>query len=186
MDFHKMLLTPVLATALVFRNGQHAYRTFAQRAQYLWEGQTEEEWHNMAKRTFECTKYMIGMKVYSLLRTYGTALWTAYVDRVVGNGRLFSQLLQADGRFELAVEPSCNIVCFRYRAEGMDTAGLNALNARIRQRLLEEGQFYMVQTMLRGELFLRVTLTNPFTSEADLRALLQRCEEEAMQLKTTS
>jgi L-2,4-diaminobutyrate decarboxylase len=175
MDFHKMLMTPVLATALIFRNGQHAYRTFSQRAQYLWEGQTEEEWHNLAKRTFECTKYMIGMKVYSLLRTYGTELWTAYVDRVVGNGQLFSRLLQAEAPFELAVEPSCNIVCFRYRAEGMDEAGLNALNARIRQQLLEEGQFYIVQTMLRGELFLRVTLTNPFTSEADLQALLQRC-----------
>ena len=187
MDFHKMLLTPVLATALIFRNGHHAYRTFSQQAQYLWEGQNAEEWHNMAKRTFECTKFMIGMKVYSIMRAYGTALWEEYIDRVVGNGQRLYQLLQDRERFEPAIEPACNIVCFRYRAEGLDAAGLNALNGRIRQQLLEEGQFYIVQTLLKGELYLRVTLTNPFTTAEDLSAMLEACERAAqMSLKTVS
>lgn len=187
MDFHKMLLTPVLATALVFRNGRHAYRTFSQQAQYLWAGQREEEWHNMAKRTFECTKFMIGMKVYSIMRTYGTALWTAYVDRVVANGQRLYQLLCEKAAFETAIEPACNIVCFRYRAEGLDGEALNTLNGHIRQQLLEEGQFYIVQTMLRGERFLRVTLTNPFTTPEDLSAMLDRCEAAARAaLKTVS
>lgn len=187
MDFHKMLLTPVLATALIFRNGHHAYRTFSQQAQYLWEGQNAEEWHNMAKRTFECTKFMIGMKVYSIMRAYGTALWEEYIDRVVGNGQRLYQLLQDRERFEPAIEPACNIVCFRYRAEGLDAAGLNALNGRIRQQLLEEGPFYIVQTLLKGELYLRVTLTNPFTTAEDLSAMLEACERAAqMSLKTVS
>lgn len=187
MDFHKMLLTPVLATALIFRDGRHAYRTFSQQAQYLWEGQSVEEWHNMAKRTFECTKFMIGMKVYSIMRTYGTALWEEYVDRVVNNGQKLYQLLQARQAFEAAIEPACNIVCFRYRAEEMEAEDLNVLNARIRQQLLEEGQFYIVQTLLKGELYLRVTLTNPFTTTEDLSAMLEACERAAQTvLKTVS
>ncbi len=179
MDFHKMLLAPVLATALIFREERQSYHTFSQQAQYLWEGQSEQEWYNLAKRTFECTKFMMGIKVYSLLRTYGTKLWQEYLDRVVAHGKALSRLIRQHPDFELALEPSCNIVCFRYRPSSAEEQELNALNSGVRQRLLEEGRFYIVQTYLRSSLYLRVTLANPFTSEDDLLALLQTVEEQA-------
>ena len=179
MDFHKMLLTPVLATALIFKNGPDSYRTFSQRAQYLWSGQTEQEWYNLAKRTFECTKLMMGMKVHALLRTYGFELWEAYLGKVMQNGALFADLVRAHPDFELAVEPACNIVCFRYVKPGAD---LNELNARIRQSLLEDGRFYIVQTQIKTGLFLRVTLTNPHTSGEDIEALLTLIASKAPEL----
>ncbi|MGI9515715.1 MAG: pyridoxal phosphate-dependent decarboxylase family protein, partial [Pirellulaceae bacterium] len=37
LDFHKMLLVPALATALVFRDGRESYRSFAQKADYLFD-----------------------------------------------------------------------------------------------------------------------------------------------------
>ena len=172
MDFHKMLLTPAVATALIFRDGQHSFRTFSQKAQYLWERETDEEWFNLAKRTFECTKLMMGLKAYALLRTYGPELWAQYLDRVMELGRRFATLAQETDGVELAVDPQCNIVCFRYHPEGMEGEALNALNEAIRQALLEEGRFYIVKTNLRGSTYLRVTLSNPFTTEADIRALL--------------
>ncbi|MEM1193389.1 MAG: pyridoxal-dependent decarboxylase, partial [Pseudomonadota bacterium] len=75
--------------------------------------------------------------------------------------------------FELAIEPSCNIVCFRYLAD----SGLDQLNEFIRQQLLEEGEFYIVKTQLRGKTYLRTTLMNPFTTIEHLKLLLQRIEE---------
>lgn len=172
MDFHKMLLTPAVATALIFRNGQHSFRTFSQKAQYLWERETDEEWHNLAKRTFECTKLMMGLKAYALLRTYGPELWEQYLERVMACGRQFAALVRKTEGFELAVEPQCNIVCFRYHPAGVEGEQLNALNEAIRQALLEEGRFYFVKTNLRGSTYLRVTLSNPFTRETDMRELL--------------
>lgn len=172
MDFHKMLLTPVLATALIFRKEADSYRTFSQQAQYLWEEQTEQEWYNLGKRTFECTKLMMGMKVYALLRTYGFELWEAYLDKVMDNRSVFAQLVNAHPDFELAVEPECNIICFRYSAGGASDEHLNKLNSAIRQHLLEDGQFYIVQTQLKGKLYLRATLTNPHTAREDIEALL--------------
>ncbi|MCB9041561.1 MAG: hypothetical protein H6557_33515 [Lewinellaceae bacterium] len=90
MDFHKMLLTPAVATALIFRNGQHSYRTFSQKAQYLWERETDEEWHNLAKRTFECTKLMMGLKYIlccaPMVRSCGNSTW----DRVMELGKQFA------------------------------------------------------------------------------------------------
>lgn len=185
MDFHKMLLTPALATALIFKDGRQAYRTFSQQAAYLWEGQQDEEWQNMAKRTFECTKYMMGLKVYMILRTYGTSLWEAYLSRVMATGKAFADLVEQSPDFELPVAPQCNIVCFRYRRPGLSEAELSRLNARIRQRLLEDGRFYVVQTSLRGHTYLRVTLTNPFTQPSDIEALLETAALFAEQELTT-
>ena len=174
MDFHKMLLTPAVATALIFRNGQHSYRTFSQKAQYLWERETDEEWHNLAKRTFECTKLMMGLKAYTLLRTYGPELWKQYLDRVMELGRQFAALARKTEGFELAIEPQCNIVCFRFRPAGVAGEALDALNEHIRQALLEEGRFYIVKTNLRGNTYLRVTLSNPFTTETEILELFAR------------
>ncbi|MCB9289809.1 MAG: pyridoxal-dependent decarboxylase [Lewinellaceae bacterium] len=172
MDFHKMLLTPAVATALLFRDGQHAFRTFSQKAQYLWERETDEEWHNLAKRTFECTKLMMGLKAYTLLRTYGPELWQQYLEKVMASGQQFAALVRESEGFELPVEPQCNIVCFRYHPPEVKGDALNALNEAIRQDLLEEGRFYIVKTSLKNHVFLRVTLSNPFTTEADMREVL--------------
>lgn len=173
MDFHKMLLTPAVTTALVFKNGAHSHQTFNQKAQYLFGQATDPEWFNLARRTFECTKVMMGAKVYVLWRTYGTALFDTFVTRMYDLGAAFAQLIQNHPDFELAVEPECNIVCFRYLGPG-DAEANNRLNARIRKAIVEDGHFYMVQTQLRGLTWLRVTLVNPGTDEGVLKALLDK------------
>ncbi len=73
--------------------------------------------------------------------------------------------------FELAVEPDCNIVCFRHVPD--DFPDLNrASGAGSAPGCWAEGSFYLVQTRLRGHVHLRVTLINPLTTEADLEAFL--------------
>jgi len=176
MDFHKMLLTPAVTTALVFKNGAHSHQTFNQKAQYLFGQATDPEWFNLARRTFECTKVMMGAKVYVLWRTHGTVLFDTFVTRMYDLGATFAGLIQNHPNFELAVEPECNIVCFRYLGPG-DAAANNQLNARIRKAIVEDGHFYIVQTQLRGLTWLRVTLVNPQTDVAILLNLLKRVEQ---------
>jgi L-2,4-diaminobutyrate decarboxylase len=51
-------------------------------------------------------------------------------------------------------------------------ADLDALQLRVRERLLRDGAFYVVKTRLRdGGVWLRVTIINPHTTDADLDAL---------------
>jgi L-2,4-diaminobutyrate decarboxylase len=68
------------------------------------------------------------------------------------------------------VEPESNIVCFRYLKRG--EGDLDGLQRRVRRALLERGRFYIVQTNLRGHVWLRSTLINSRTTLADLEALL--------------
>lgn len=179
MDFHKMLLTPSITTALIFKDGSHSFRTFAQKADYLLSQQGEEDWYNLAKRTFECTKTMLSLRAYTLMKMYGDALFEAYVTRVNDLCADFAALLSFRPGWELGTLPACNILCFRFVPNGNASVDLNALNTYMRTELLEEGRFYIVKTQLRGVVYLRVTLTNPFTTLEDLQEVLERLEEIA-------
>jgi len=90
---------------------------------------------------------------------------------------LLADILEKRPCWELAVRPQCNIVCFRLSPEGMNSESLNALNSRLRKTIMQDGRFYIVQTMLGGNVWLRVTLTNPFTSQIELEALLDFAEQ---------
>ena len=175
LDFHKMLMSPGLTTALVFRRGEDSYRTFAQQADYLF-GEAEQEWFQMAKRSFECTKLMMSIKPMVLMHSYGLEVFEEYINQVMENGQLLANILESRPHWALAIRPQCNIVCFRLVPDGFDGDALNALNSRIRKTIVEEGQFYIVKTMLGSNVWLRVTLTNPFTSRTELEVLLDCAE----------
>ena len=176
IDGHKMLGMPVLTTALLFRNGADSYTTFSQEAEYLLTQTEDEDWYNLAKRTFECTKLTSSLTWYAVLKAYGEGLFADYIDHQYDLGRSFASLLRNRPGWELACEPQSNIICFRLRPEGWDTEACNALNGGIRQRLLEDGRFYIVQTRLNGIVYLRTSLMNPFTEERHLLELLETIE----------
>ncbi|RDV11303.1 aminotransferase class I/II-fold pyridoxal phosphate-dependent enzyme [Pontibacter diazotrophicus] len=176
VDYHKMMMTPSLSTAVLFKSGGDAYKTFSQRAQYLWTDQNTEEWYNGGKRTFECTKAMSALNVYTISRTYGDEVFKENIERLYGLAERFADMIRANENLELAYEPQCNIVCFRFTAAEGD---LSKLNLAIRKALLEEGRFYIVQTVLNGELYLRVSLMNPLSTEKELQELLLTIEENA-------
>lgn len=176
VDFHKMMMMPALATAVLYRCETDSTRTFQQKAQYLWADSMVNDWYNSGKRTFECTKLMMSANVYVVLRTYGDGIFTANVERLYGLARQFASLLRSRSDFEVAVEPESNIVCFRYVGQGTDRDTYDEINTTIRRQLLNDGRFYIVQTTLRGRVYLRVSLMNPLTTEDHLLVLLKEIE----------
>jgi len=180
IDCHKMMMVPAITTALLFKNEDDSFQTFAQKAQYLWDNAEEKEWYNYGKRTLECTKLMMSIKVYSLIRTYSVQIFDDFVTTLYDLGKTFAQMIRSRPQFELATEPSANIVCLRLLKANLSQEQLNKLNSLIRKRIIEKGDFYIVQTVIRGKIYLRTTLMNPFTTEKELDELL--CEIEKQQI----
>jgi L-2,4-diaminobutyrate decarboxylase len=83
-------------------------------------------------------------------------------------------MIRTDNNFQLATELQSNIVCFRFAPDGFDDNELNRINTAIRNRIVKEGSFYIVQAELEGKIWLRLTIINPVTSEEDLKNLLAR------------
>jgi len=184
LDGHKMMMMPMITTALLFKNGALSYQTFALKADYLLAESSAQEWYNTGRRTFECTKYMMCLHWYILLKTYGESVFEATIDVLYDATKEFAHLLESDPYFELAVVPESNIVCFRYFDAARTVENLNQLNRFIRQQILEEGDFYIVQTTLDGVYYLRTTLMNPFTQLTHLQELMRTIKQKVKMIKT--
>lgn len=174
-DAHKMLLMPALITAVIFKNGAHSYESFSQKASYLFEKEARDEWYNYAQRTMECTKYMMGLKLYAALMTYGTDYFADYITSRINLTKEFAAVIKETKDFELAVEPQCNIICFRYTPQGIDD--FDALQKKIRNAVLHSESYYIVQTRLKDGFYLRCTIISPLTTLRDLKHLLQKIRE---------
>lgn len=179
VDFHKLLLTPALATAVLFRDPSASWAAFNLRAQYLFAENEADPWRDSGRRTFECTKLSMSAKIAAIWRVHGTELLVEHLRAVHRLAAEFARLLRTRPPFEVAVEPESNIVCFRMCPTGLDDDAVDALNTTARRRVIEAGRFYIVQTKLRGRVWLRTALMNPFTTPAHLAAMLDAVEAAA-------
>ncbi|MBC36060.1 MAG: pyridoxal-dependent decarboxylase [Bacteroidetes bacterium] len=173
IDFHKMMLTPALTTAVLFKDGNKSYESFSQKAAYLLDKKGEIKWYDGAGRTVECTKKAMGLKVYQMIKFYGRELFESYLDTTYDLAKEFAKYIEEIDDFELATQPDANIVCFRVN-NGQNEDELNAMNASIRAKLLKDGEFYIVQTNVDDKVYLRITIMNPFTTLDTLKELVEK------------
>jgi len=180
IDFHKMLLTPALTTALLFKNALDSYKTFSQQAAYLWNAEQAQEWYHSGKRTFECTKLMMSIKIYSIIKAHGENIFGDNYDHLYNLTRSFAKLIINKPNFALLLEPESNILNFRFEPE--TNQDLNLVNEKIQRRLVEEGNFYMVTVVLAGTRYLRCSVMNPFTTETVFEYLLEEIKRIGSEL----
>jgi len=169
IDAHKMMMTPALATAVLFKQPSDSYKALSIKADYLWK-RSDGEWYLLAKRTYETTKLMMSVKIYSLLKMYGHKVIDDFVTKQYDHARYFADEIIKKDNFELAHQPMANIVCFRYLPD--DDEDANEVNNLIRAKLLESGEYYIVQTVLHEKIYLRITIMSPFTEQNDLDNLI--------------
>jgi L-2,4-diaminobutyrate decarboxylase len=182
IDFHKMLLVPGLNTMVMFRDGKRSYETFAQKASYLFQQHSAHEWYNSAKRTLECTKSSLGLVAFTAFKYFDHDYYRNYIDSRYDLASAFAAEIGTAKMFELVTEPESNIVCFRYNPGDTSKEELNSLNGAIRDSIIKDGSFYIVQTEIGGNLWLRVTIINPLTTIADMELLLKTIERKVAEL----
>ncbi|MFM9912552.1 MAG: pyridoxal phosphate-dependent decarboxylase family protein [Methylophilaceae bacterium] len=165
-DGHKLLYMPAPVSAVLFKNPAHSFAAFAQEASYLFQGESaQDETYNTSYRTLECTKRMMGLKLWAAFSLYGKDGLGALVDKVFATARLLAEKLSAADDFELLMKPETNIVCFRYQSGNQ---------SELRKKLVESGAFHLTQVNLHGQIWLRTTVMNPFTTENDFDALIHQ------------
>ena len=169
-DLHKTLPFPALASLLAYARARDAYGAFAQQAEYLFRsGDAGDE--NMGTRTLECTRPQLSLVAYLGFATVGADGPARRTSSGCGSSVASSPSSCARATTSSSrCEPECNIVCFRHRRpEGTDS---DAHQERIRIAVNASGEFYVVQTKLRGVTWLRCALMNAATTRDDLLALL--------------
>jgi aromatic-L-amino-acid decarboxylase len=127
------------------------------------------DWHVQLGRRFRA------LKLWFVIRHYGVAGLQHHVRRHVELAQAFASWVRADPRFELAVEPPLNLVCFRHR-DG------EALNQALMDRLNRSGDLYLTHTRLGDELTLRFSVGQTHTEGRHVARAWQRIQQVADEL----
>ena len=88
------------------------------------------------------------LKLWFVIRSYGVSGLQHHVRRHVSLAQEFARWVEESERFELAVPPPLNLVCFRHR-------GGDEMNREILDRVNKSGRLYMTHTTLGGLFTLR-------------------------------
>ena len=97
------------------------------------------------------------------------------IDQNIAQARYLAELIAVEPALELTAPVEINIVCFRYRADGLARPALKALNIEIMLRLQEQGTAALSDTTVYDEHCLRVAIANHRTRREDLALLVQEC-----------
>jgi L-2,4-diaminobutyrate decarboxylase len=177
-DAHKLMMMPALVTAVLYKQHRDSYAAFAQQASYLFHAGSgaddpDDRWFDLGTRTLECTKRMMAIEVWSALRVHGEAWFGDVVERLIVLAATLAAKLRDTPGFEVAIDPELNIVCYRHVPDGITGDALDAHNRALRQRVVEDGRFYVVGTQLPTGYHLRSTLMNPLIEDHDLDELIE-------------
>lgn len=173
LDLHKLGWQPTAAGLFLARGGQ-ALSPLARQVAYL---NTEDDeaagYTSLLGRSLRTTRRPDVLKIAVTLRTLGRAGLGALVDRCHDLATHAAGRVDAHPRLERALPVTLTSVVFRYaEPEHAALHDTDAVNARIRRDLLGSGGAVVGRCEVDGEVWLKLTLLNPDTTEADVDALL--------------
>ncbi len=173
-DFHKWAHAPYDAGCVLVRDGERHRKAFATEPPYLarFDRGTAAGTPWFADYGPDLSRGFRALKVWFTWREHGTAGLGAAMLANCRQAEALAAAVEAAPDLELLAPVTLNIVCFRFRREGLDAGALDRLNKEIVADTQESGVAVPSSTLLDGRLAIRVNLTNHRTTMADLRRLL--------------
>ena len=165
VDPHKWLFAPFDCAALLYRNPEEARAAHVQHAGYLEPLQETGNW-NPSDFAIQLTRRARGLPFWFSLATFGTAAYSAAIERTLEVARYAARAVDSRPELELLKEPQLSVVCFS--RTGWDRTDYYAWS----QRLLSEGFGFVTPTTVGGEAVARFAIVNPVTSEDDIDRIL--------------
>ena len=99
IDFHKMFLLPISASALLVKD-RSTLDAFQLHAAYLNREEDEEDGYiNLVGKSMQTTRRFDALKVYIAFRTRGRDGYRAIMDKAIGNAEYFYSLIEKDPDF---------------------------------------------------------------------------------------
>lgn len=182
-DAHKMMCVPPPCTMLFYRDKRDSLRAFRQHASYVFDEKPDIYSElDSGDKNFETTKRPMIMPLWTLWAMHGPSLFAEKVEYLCELTRQAHQIIQADPEFEELHRPEANILCFRYRPDGLAPSDIHHLQLAIRNRIRLQGNFFISKVDIDGIAALRVVMTNHQTSAMHFRMLLGEIRETGRSL----
>ncbi|MFF5935611.1 pyridoxal phosphate-dependent decarboxylase family protein [Streptomyces sp. NPDC012508] len=173
VDYHKSFFQPVSSSAVLVRDGA-TLRHATYHADYLNPRRTvAEQIPNQVDKSLQTTRRFDALKLWMTLRVMGADGVGELFDEVCDLAEAGFDLLAADPRYDVVVEPQLSTLVYRYIPETVTSpAEIDRANLYARKALFASGEAVVAGTKVDGRQYLKFTLLNPETTVADIAAVL--------------
>jgi len=168
-DGHKWLNVPYESGFAFVRDASLLHGPFDLEAAYLPPPGARPQFGALGP---EASRRARAIPVWATLRAYGRAGYRDMVERHLDLAQRVASRVDAAPELERLAAVPLNIVCFRYRPQGLDESALDALNARIGAAILADGRVYVGTTRYAGRVAFRPAIVNWRTTETDVDLLV--------------
>ncbi|MFC9588375.1 pyridoxal phosphate-dependent decarboxylase family protein [Streptomyces sp. NPDC056944] len=186
VDYHKSFFQPVSSSAVLVRDGatlRHAtyhadyLNPLPQALGFARAGGTPttlaEQIPNQVDKSLQTTRRFDALKLWMTLRVMGADGVGELFDEVCDLAREGFELLAADPRYDVVVEPQLSTLVYRYVPEtATSPEDVDRANLHARKALFASGEAVVAGTKVGGRQYLKFTLLNPETTAADIAAVL--------------
>ena len=172
-DLHKWASQPFECAVTLVRDAELHRAAFALSPSYL-AGSTRGVIAGglpFADRGMDLTRGFKALKVWLSFKAQGVNLFTSVIEQNVRDIANLAARVEAHPELELLAPAELNILCFRYRPEGLDEPALNALNQELLLRIQEQGIAVPSSTVLHGRFAIRMANVNHRSVPADFDAV---------------
>ncbi|WRZ92773.1 lysine decarboxylase DesA [Streptomyces sp. NBC_01007] len=173
VDYHKSFFQPVSSSAVLVRDAS-TLRHATYHAEYLNPRRmVQERIPNQVDKSLQTTRRFDALKLWMTLRVMGADGIGELFDEVCDLAAEGWELLAADPRFDVVVQPSLSTLVFRHiPAAVTDPAEIDRANLYARKALFASGDAVVAGTKVGGRHYLKFTLLNPETTTDDIAAVL--------------
>ncbi|MFI1221579.1 MULTISPECIES: pyridoxal phosphate-dependent decarboxylase family protein [unclassified Streptomyces] len=173
VDYHKSFFQPVSSSAVLVRD-RATLRHATYHAEYLNPRRmVEERIPNQVDKSLQTTRRFDALKLWMTLRVMGADGIGELFDEVCDLAAEGWQLLAADPRFDVVVEPQLSTLVFRYIPSGVTSPGeIDRANLQARRALFASGEAIVAGTKVGDRQYLKFTLLNPETTVRDIAVVL--------------
>ncbi len=173
VDYHKSFFQPVSSSAVLVKDAA-TLRHATYHAEYLNPRRmVQERIPNQVDKSLQTTRRFDALKLWMTLRVMGADGIGQLFDEVCDLAVQGWELLAADPRFDVVVEPALSTLVFRHiPAAVTDPADIDRANLYARKALFASGDAIVAGTKVDGRHYLKFTLLNPETTVDDIAAVL--------------
>jgi aromatic-L-amino-acid/L-tryptophan decarboxylase len=173
-DFHKWMFVQYDAGCILVRRGDLHKAAFSTRPPYLQSLQrglgAGEDWP--CEFGPELSRGFRALKIWFAMKEHGVRKLGQAVEQNCAQAQYLAGLIARNPELQLLAPVGLNVVCFRFRADGLDAKALDKLNEDIVADLQVAGIAAPSTTRIRGCLAIRAAITNHRSRRSDFDILV--------------
>jgi len=152
---HKWMFTNFDCSAYFVKNPEHLIKTFEILPEYL-KTRTRGKVNDYRDWGIPLGRRFRALKLWSVIRMYGVKGLQEKIRYHVKLARQLAEMITREKDFEILAPVTINVVCFRYKPEGLEMTEINKVNETLNHQLNDSGKIYLTHTILNGIYTLRM------------------------------